>query len=48
MDGEDITILAEEYGSGSCPCPSDMDGDGDVDEMDLLFFGEDYGRIDCD
>ena len=29
----------------SCDC--DLDGDGGVNNIDLRFFSEDFGRVDC-
>jgi hypothetical protein len=47
VDGEDAAIIAEEFYYNEFPATFDLDGDGDLDEWDMLFFCEDFGRLDC-
>lgn len=52
VDGHDLSILSGDYDRSDClpatPCRSDFDGDGSVDYLDLKFFSEDFGRINCE
>jgi hypothetical protein len=49
VDGSDLATLSTEMGRTACtaatPCVCDLDQDGDVDDFDLLFFSEDFGKI---
>lgn len=51
IDGSDIGLLLQEYGTSGCslllPCVCDMDGNGAVDFIDFYLFIEDFGRSDC-
>ncbi len=51
VDGTDISNMAEAYkienctNNGTCHC--DFNNDGGIDDIDLLFLSEDFGRADC-
>ena len=51
IDGEEISKIANTYGSVDCTADgcfeNDLDNDGDVDDIDFLFTIEDFGREDC-
>jgi hypothetical protein len=47
VDGKDAAIIAEEFYYNEYPATFDLDGDGDLDEWDMMFFCEDFGRLDC-
>ena len=48
-DGLDLGSFIQEWDRHDCseenPCNCDLDGDGDVDVVDLIFFTEDFGRV---
>ena len=51
IDGADLAVFVEQFGSNDCDvipkCTGDFDNDFDVDEDDLEIFANNYGRNNC-
>jgi hypothetical protein len=47
VDGTDLSVFAEEFGTCTSNCSGDFEPDGDIDEQDLVGFAIGFGKDNC-